>query len=346
MPWRLARHCPRPATGRRDRASFIGWLAPAARRVISRRASNAGARRASMLEWSARSLLVTENLNPGSPACRGRNWRKRVGIALLAFVLAAAGAYSMRTMLTLNLARFALDRDSSMKLQEREDGIAILFATPPAPWISPLKNEMNEIWAPQQLRGVNYYTYAGPNSWFARFSERSNPRSPYYQAWVGGYVVKMPQTASPKDPETLIREVTALDQRSWLEATGDSHPLAEIGVVERAGEAVIDGQTWAMWHAIYRSHSDLSARPHTQLAQLLGMPPESSWPAGTTSFHNVTLEGYMASRVDADKHLAVVLYECLATPSSLTDVGAQSRQRAQDELLRLMESARLRTVSQ
>ncbi len=271
-------------------------------------------------------------------------WARRIAVVLLGLTVLALGAYLMRTTLMLHIAKLALDRDASMKAQELEDGVAIVFAPPPSPWFSPLKNEMNEIWSPAKLRGINYYTFAGPATWLASFSGRSDPRSPYYQAWVGGYVVKMPADAAPQDPETLIRELTTLDQRSWLDAMGDTKPMVQIDSVERAGQAVIDGSSWPLWHATYRSHSDLSARPQTQLAQLLGMPAESAWPAGVTSFHEVALEGYMATRVDTHRHVAIVLYECLASYPSQPGTSAQARERANDVLLQIMKSARLRTV--
>ncbi len=40
---------------------------------------------------------------------------------------------------------------------------------------------------PVKANGVNYYMFAKPQTWFRTCSELSNPISPYYQAWVGGY---------------------------------------------------------------------------------------------------------------------------------------------------------------
>jgi hypothetical protein len=74
--------------------------------------------------------------------------------------------------------------------QERADAVAIVFAKPPPVRITPMKNQMNVIWAPIKANGVNYYMFAKPRTWFKRYSERTNPISPYYQAWVGGYVIE------------------------------------------------------------------------------------------------------------------------------------------------------------
>jgi hypothetical protein len=44
--------------------------------------------------------------------------------------------------------------------------------------ISPMKNQMNDIWDPIKANGVNYYMFAGPQTWTTSYSERSNPLSP------------------------------------------------------------------------------------------------------------------------------------------------------------------------
>jgi hypothetical protein len=92
----------------------------------------------------------------------------------------------MRCTLLLDIARIFLSRDSDLLAQERTDGVTIVFAGIPSAWVKPMKNLMNPIWLPIQAEGVNYFTFAAPKNLFRTFSERSNPRSPYYQAWVGG----------------------------------------------------------------------------------------------------------------------------------------------------------------
>ena len=88
----------------------------------------------------------------------------------------------------------------------------------------PHKNQMNEIWDPMKADGVNYYMFAGPRNWFQPYSERSDPRSLYYQAWAGGYVIRMRDGTLPADLQSLAWQVTALDQRSWLSTMGKSCP--------------------------------------------------------------------------------------------------------------------------
>jgi hypothetical protein len=206
-----------------------------------------------------------------------------------------------------------------------------------------MKNQMNGIWEPIKENGVNYYMFAKPRTWFKGYSERSNPISPYYQAWVGGYVIKATDNSLPTDLESLAWQVTALDQRSWLSAMGDPSPIADSSPATRVGSITIDGHSLRLWHGTMRSHSDLSAHPTGPLATLIGMPPKSSWPSGVDSFHDVTLDGYFACWVDSQREVSVVVYAVAASYAAQRqehrNVGPIN-----DELLRLMKSAKLESV--
>ena len=206
-----------------------------------------------------------------------------------------------------------------------------------------MKNQMNGIWEPIKANGVNYYMFAKPRTWLERYSERSNPISPYYQAWVGGYVIKARDGSLPTDLESLAWQVTALDQRSWLSAMGDPSPIADSSPATRAGSINIDGRSLPLWHGTMRSHSDISAHPRGPLATLVGMPPKSSWPSGVDSFHDVSLDGYFACWVDPQKKVSVVVYAVAAHYAAQTQ-GHLKPSLINDELLGLMKSARLEAV--
>jgi hypothetical protein len=244
----------------------------------------------------------------------------------------------------LNVARIILDRDSGLVSQERADSVAISFAAPPPAWIAPMKNQMNDIWGPIKANGVNYYMFAGPRTWFTPYSERSNPLSSYYQAWVGGYVIKQRDSSLPANLEMLAWQVTALDQRSWLSAMGDPRPIADASQATRVGNILIDGHSWPLWHGTMRSHSDLSAGASGPLPTLIGMPPKSSWPSGVTSYHDVSLDGYFACWVDTQRKVSVVVYGVAATyPGKLS--GKNNPESINDEILNLMKSAKLQPVN-
>ncbi|HEV7357875.1 MAG TPA: hypothetical protein VGN99_07750 [Steroidobacteraceae bacterium] len=202
---------------------------------------------------------------------------------------------------------------------------------------------MNGIWEPIKANGVNYYMFAKPRTWFKRYSERSNPASPYYQAWVGGYVIKARDGSLPTDLESLAWQVTALDQRSWLSVMGDPSPIADSSPATRVGSIAIDGRSLPLWHGTMRSHSDLSAQPTGPLATLIGMPPKSSWPSGIDSFHDVSLDGYFACWIDSQRKVSVVVYAVAANYAAQTKEH-RNPSLINDELLRLMKSARLEAV--
>jgi hypothetical protein len=259
-------------------------------------------------------------------------------------ILAAMG-YMSRCALLLNIARIILNRDAGLVAQERADSVAIAFAESPATWITPMKNEMNDIWDPIKANGVNYYMFAGPRTWFTSYSERSNPLSPYYQAWVGGYVIKQRDDSLPADLESLAWQVTALDQRSWLSAMGDTRPIADASPATRVGNIIIDGHSRPLWHGTMQSHSDLSAIASGPLPTLIGMPPKSSWPSGVASYHDVSLDGYFACWVDPQRKVSVVVYGVAANYTRKLG-GKTNPGLINDEILNLMKTAKLQAVNE
>ncbi|HEY0747149.1 MAG TPA: hypothetical protein VGD63_10645 [Steroidobacteraceae bacterium] len=204
---------------------------------------------------------------------------------------------------------------------------------------------MNTIWTPIQAHGVNYFTFAAPGNWLRSYSERSNPRSPYYQAWVGGYVTKRTDGTVPSDLPMWASQVTALDQRSWLSAMGDPMPVADFGAAAPMGNIEIDGHDLRLWHGIMQSHSDLSDHPSGPLAMLLGMPPKSTWPDGIGAFHDVILDGYFVCWSDPKRNISVVIYAVAAVFGKKSEVVGDNRRIIEDELLNLMKSARIEPVN-
>jgi hypothetical protein len=269
--------------------------------------------------------------------------RRRVGVFVACLgVLLATGYFTRRTLL-LNAARAYLDRDTTLVAQEKADAIAIVFPKPPHPWVTPMKNQMNEIWNPIQANGVNYYMFAKPKTWLTAYSERSNPRSPYYQAWVGGYVIQARDGSPPPSLEKLAWSVTALDQRSWLSAMGDPHPLADSSPANNAGSIVIDGRALTLWHGTMRSHSDLSEHPTGPLATLIGMPTKAAWAPGIASFHEVTLDGYFAGWFDPERKVSLVIYAVASNYTTHSEEHHNS-DKINEELLAMMRSAKAEPV--
>jgi hypothetical protein len=247
------------------------------------------------------------------------------------------GMYAMRCTLLLNAARIALAHDSAILAQERKDGVAIDFPNVDSVWVKPMKNLMNPIWTPIDAEGVNYFTFGGPSHLLRNFSERSNPSSPYYQAWVGGYVTKLKHGTVPADLPVWASKVTAFDQRSWLSAMGDPAPVADFGAAAPVGKIVVDGHELQLWQGTMKSHSDLSEHPQGPLANLLGMPPKSKWPEGIREFHDLSLEGYFVCWSDDTRNISVVIYAVEAVDSHSRNI--------KQELLALMKTAKVLSVN-
>jgi hypothetical protein len=190
-----------------------------------------------------------------------RGWRRNLALSVAILVVLSIALYAIRCTLLLSLAREVLSRDADLVAQERKDVVAIDFPGVASVWVKPMKNLMNPIWTPIDAEGVNYFTFAGPSDLLRNFSERSNPRSPYYQAWVGGYVTKLKHGTVPVDLPMWASQVTAFDQRSWLSAMGDPAPVADFGAAAPVGNIVIDGHELQLWQGTMQSHSDLSEHP-------------------------------------------------------------------------------------
>jgi hypothetical protein len=73
------------------------------------------------------------------------------------------------------------------------------------------------------------------------------------------------------------------------------------------------------------------------------MPPQSLWPSGVDPFHDVSLDGYFACWVDSQRKVSVVVYAVAANYASQNEERRNSV-RINDEMLRLMKSAKLEAV--
>lgn len=289
--------------------------------------------------------MQSKSAEPKSKGTWFGTWRRKAALIVTVIAIMGGVAYLAKVSLLLDVARIALNRDAGLIRQEHLDTLAIVFPRPPPTWISPMKNQMNDIWDPIRADGVNYFMFAAPRTWLSTYSERSNPQSPYYQAWVGGYVIKRRDGSVPIDLQSWAWQVTTLDQRSWLSTMGDPMPLAESGSATKAGDIVIDGHRLPLWHGVMRSHSDLSEHPTGALATLIGMPPKSSWPGGLDSFHEVTLDGYFVCWPEPVHHVSIVIYAVSASYSEPFPTAAHENERINAELLNLMKSARLVPVN-
>src|SRR5690348_17434422 len=93
--------------------------------------------------------------DPAGPAASSSSERtRRIAFVSVALLLIFGAAYVVRCTLLLNVARIFLDQDAELAAQEKADGVAIVFAKPPSPWVMPMKNVMNPMWQSIGAEGV------------------------------------------------------------------------------------------------------------------------------------------------------------------------------------------------
>jgi hypothetical protein len=116
--------------------------------------------------------------------------------------------------------------------------------------------EMDPVWKKEGLDviGTNYFTIGAINN---GISTRYDPTSPYYQAWLGGYVVKFNQKRkwSISDHSKLAEA----DQKNWLILYGNKNPRIKVDYdnLKDLGEIVIGGFNGQLYEASIYSDSDV-----------------------------------------------------------------------------------------
>lgn len=269
---------------------------------------------------------------------RLRVWLRRLGCVILALLVALIIAYPMRFYLQQGAITRLINRDKGVVAQEREDGAMVEFSLVPPAWVAPLKNDMSPVWATVHAAGVNYFTFGAPHTLWRRYSDRTDPASPYYQAWLGAYVVKLEKNAASRDLSAWATTLASLDQQAWLQAMGDPKPLASAGPMTQAGTIEIDGHTVPLWHTLMHSHSDLNAKSGG-LVQFVGVPPPSQWKDDVDPFHDVTLDCYAAGWVDATRNVDVIVYAASAAYDTRTHQRHDNAAILKNQLLDMMRGA-------
>ena len=186
--------------------------------------------------------------------------------------------------------------------------------------------DMTPVWkkAGMDASGVNYFTIGNIKN---SLSSRFNPSSLYYQAWLGGYIVKF----SNKREWSINNHfrLGEADQNNWLSLCGDTNPAADVKFesVQEEGQIKIDKFSGKLYKGIIWSHTDVGKRRKGSIFSLLmaGMAyffnqsnpdlkltAQNFIPRWTTdslleSFQKVCLKGYGVI-IDITATTKVVLY--------------------------------------
>ena len=188
-------------------------------------------------------------------------------------------------------------------------------------WSPFAQQDMDEIWQTISLKGVNYYSIGEPKRG-SNYSERSDYKSPYYQAWFGTYVIDAKNqlfdfpneeinTGSIKIIEKLLN-IGVLDQSSWLYAMKDPNGLTSTSIInpEKKIEPkviVIDGQQAHIIEFSMNSHSDLTDSTG-DLINFIGMPDKKNWQGNLQAYHAITINGFYIYWYDKNDKTLKIIY--------------------------------------
>ncbi len=222
--------------------------------------------------------------------------------------------------------------------------------------------DMTRVWHGYGLKvsGNNYFTIGGiSNSKSSRFDHTS----PYYQAWLGGYMAKLDD---PKSWELEDHFKLALaDQKGWLKTYYDPNPYAEVDFssVKSLGKITISGYQGELFQGCIWSHTDVGERSenwfHNQfmngfayvynkcslVPSLKGEHLAPNWSPTSTleSFQKILLEGYVAIVNVSPIHKAVLYGNgCHFKDKNGTKVNTYKS--IKNELIDLMQQTSIVTV--
>ncbi len=206
--------------------------------------------------------------------------------------------------------------------QETANGVKPVLAQPSAGWTPFLRQDMNDIWQSISLQGVNYYCVGEPAAG-SSYTERSDFKSGFYQAWFGTYVIDAKKqlfdfpnediNSEKKQVMDRLMKIGMLDQSSWLYAMGDQAAIQSTTMTDSANNYTvldhlsIDGQTVPVVAFSYNSHSDLGDSA-TQLSGLMGRPAGSYWQSALVAYHPVVLTGFYIYWYNKTDHTLKIIY--------------------------------------
>lgn len=233
---------------------------------------------------------------------------------------------------------------------EQENGYKATFKDLPSQWTDLIKQNMETHWQSINRRGMNYFAI-GKAEGENQYSNRVNPDSKYYQAWVGAYVLsgknKLFMSMENNEINNKMEEVipqlirlAELDQQTWLYATGDPNPLATTLPLSKVETVSKFGLNIPLFKAKMNSHSDLTYQSH-ELSGLLGLPTRNIWAARLDPHHDVTLSAYYLSFYDAEKKLLVVAYANSAGYINKLGISQDYENAIKEELISIIKSIEL-----
>lgn len=213
------------------------------------------------------------------------------------------------------------------KLKEKRLRYILAFKNLPASFIQgQVIYEMDQVWQRQGIDalGTNYFTFGAIEQCE---SSRFNQASPYFQTWLGGYIVKFNQKKNWEINDHF--RLAKADQDNWLRIYGNNKPRVIIDnkTIEELGQIEISGFKGNLFRGNIFSDTDVGngkislynrikiaglavyfnqSNPKLNIKSSNLMPSKGSI-ARSNSFENIMLRGYIAI-IDISESIKAVLY--------------------------------------
>jgi hypothetical protein len=264
--------------------------------------------------------------------------RRRLAIALTVFAVLGAGLFLTRQALLLRVGSAVAHRRSAAREEVNRFTVTADVADG---WLPILRTDMDDAWKPVGQRGLNYFTFAAPESAFAPCSAREDPTSQRYQAWLGIYVVELGDRPAPDGEEALLKFADGLlrhDQLRWLRTMEDPDPQASVAARTRTDEVILEGRHLPIYEGEVQTHSDLG-RGTSRIAGLLGYP--SDFERHVDAHHPLSLEGFVTFWSDPGRRAIFVAYGNGVRFKNRAGTEVRTYPALRPELIRMLESVRV-----
>lgn len=249
------------------------------------------------------------------------------------------------------------------KIRAKRLGYEVNFKNLPKTWIqAKVIYEMDSVWKRMGLdaTGINYFTFGAIEN---SLSSRFNSKSPYFQAWLGGYIVKFNQKKDWGINDHF--KLGEADQRNWLWIYGDSKPRVDIdfGHVENLGPVEVSGFKGKLYRGNIFSDTDIgtgkiSIYNRLQISGLaiyfnktnlkLNLNSKNLIPKWTkdnllNSYERIHLRGYIAI-LNINDSIKAVLYTNAANFKDSNGNLYDNFKKLDEELLQLIKDVEIKNL--
>ena len=264
--------------------------------------------------------------------------------------------YNKEMFLDVIIQPFAYLSYQLVKQKEKKLGYKLRLPHSPHFISGTMIFDMTPVWrrAGIDAKGVNYFIIGRVEN---GISSRFDEKFPYYQAWLGGYIVQFAD-----ERNWSVKEHTKLgieDQKNWLRLYGDKNPIVETDVksIKKLTQIKISGYAGTLYEGCIWSDTDVGDGKESPLfpyfmagfayhfnksnSQLnlswAHFIPKWSDQMGITPYQKIYLRGYVII-VDINTSIKAILYANGAQFRDKNGRQYDTFKQIQKELLKLLKN--------